>query len=167
MLSIAIRPTILISNTIIIAVDNHARGVETVCLNASQCFIQVSWSCHADALCRLQHNVFKFLEVGIMAEGGDDSTRDIHHPSNWEFTPQARERRERNVVSIHTTTVWMLHFFITSTTTKTPGAELPDSRRGFGLRWVAQPVRTAHRAAPGAQPGPLSLVIVRERKSRV
>ena len=28
------------------------------------------------------HNVFKFLEVGIMAEGGDDSAQDIHQPSN-------------------------------------------------------------------------------------
>ena len=28
------------------------------------------------------HNVFKFLEVGIMAEGGDDSAQDIHHSSN-------------------------------------------------------------------------------------
>ena len=67
---------------IIISVDNRARGVETVCLNPSQRFIRVSWSCRAGALCSLQHNVFKFLEVWIMAEGGDDSAQDIHQPSN-------------------------------------------------------------------------------------
>ena len=80
MLSITI--TVFISNKIIIAVDNRAGGVETVCLNSSVLFIRVSWSCRADALFSVQHNVLKFLEVGILAEGGDDSAQDIHQPSN-------------------------------------------------------------------------------------
>ena len=39
-----------------------------------------------------------FLEVGIMAEGGDNSSQE-KQPSkrtNWEFTPQARERAVSN-----------------------------------------------------------------------
>ena len=57
---LSIKISVFISNANIIAVDNRACG----------------------ALCSLQHNVFKFLEVGITAEVGDDSAQDIHQPSN-------------------------------------------------------------------------------------
>jgi hypothetical protein len=87
-------------------VDNRARGLETVCLNPSNRFIRVSSSFRAGLLCSLHHNVFKFFEVGIMAEGEDDRAQDIHQPSNrdvhfWQkYYPKFAEKYSNNIRKI-------------------------------------------------------------------
>ena len=57
---LSIKISIFISNANIIAVDNRA----------------------CEALCSLQHNVFKFRFSWNHGGGGDDSAQDIHQPSN-------------------------------------------------------------------------------------